>query len=441
MAQALSTYDTYLARFRALSEERKSEPAWLRDLRRCAIERFSEIGLPTARRGNERWKYTDVRPIAEREFSAPVQDPGRLTAATLRGLVPSEPDWTTLVFVDGRFAPALSTGDPGRVVAMTIADAVQRRGALVEQHLGRYAEFQDEGFIALNTALFGDGAFVHAPDGVAGKQAVHLVYVSSEEGAEAQPRTLVFAGRESSLALVESYVNTTAGPYLSNAVTEIVLAEGAQVQHQQLVLPGEHGYQVASTRIQQGRDSSFSSVSFARGAAIARNDVESCLEGEGSATSLSGLYLTNGEEHVDNYINIDHAAPHTTSRLFYKGILDGRSKAAFGGIVLVRPGAVKADAEQTDKNLLLSPDAEVNSKPSLEIYADDVRCSHGATAGAVTEDAIFYMQSRGLDEETAMGFLVKGFADEVIERVPLKAVRNFLDAQLAAALADGGDSR
>ena len=235
------------------------------------------------------------------------------------------------------------------------------------------------------------------------------------------------AGRHSKLTVIESYVSLSNSQHFTNAVTEIALEDGASVEHYRLLMENPDSFHVGNTRVHQGQDSTFSSASFTRGAAVARNDFQVLLDAPGSFCSLNGLYMTSGRQHIDNYINIDHAKPHTTSRLYYKGILDGSSKAVFGGTVLVRKDAQKADAQQSDKNLLLSDKAEVDSKPSLLIYADDVKCGHGATAGNIDEDTLFYMRSRGLDLDTASSLLIYGFASEIIEAVRLEPLHGYLD--------------
>ncbi len=437
MAQALtSTYDSYLASFRAFSEQTGADPEWLRDLRRRALDRFAAAGMPVARRGNERWKYTDVRPIAAARLRLPslALEAGVPSGSALQQALPWDKAWATLVFVDGRYAPAHSSQNQSGAIVMNLADAVHSQGDVLQQHLGRYADIDEDGFIALNTAFLRDGAYVRVPDGYSAPQVVHIVHVATEPASVSHPRTLIVCGRESRISIVESYTGQGVDTYLNNAVTETFLDEGAQLEHYQLTLQSPNAYHVAVSRVFQSQASTVRSLAYSRGTGIGRNDTLTTLAGAGSSCYLDGLYLTRGEEHIDNYINIDHAAPHSTSRLFYKGILDGKSQAIFGGMVMVRPGAVKADSEQTDKNLLLSPEAEVNSKPSLEIYADDVRCSHGATAGAVAEDAIFYMLSRGLDREAAMTFLIQGFASEIVERAQNKAVHSFLEGQLRASL-------
>jgi Fe-S cluster assembly protein SufD len=438
MTQAVAPHDTYLSDFRAFEDALPpGEPAWLRDLRERALSRFAVLGFPTARRGNEPWKYTNVAPIAEGGFAYAAAAAPAVTPDGLRSAIVWDEGWHSLVFVNGRYAPALSTAAPasGARVA-SLAEAVRAGGPLVQRHLARHAEFQDNGFTALNTAFLNDGAFVYLPEGAELKAPVHLVFVSAGDAGPAvsYPRTLVVAGANSKAAVIESYIGLGATSYLTNAVTEIALEDGAQLDHYKLMLESEDAFHVGTTRVDQARDSTYFSLSYAKGALIGRNDLRVLLDGPGGSSHLNGLYVTAGSQHLDNYINIDHAKPHCTSRLYYRGILDGESRAVFGGTVLVRPGAAKTDSYQEDKNLILSEKAEVDSKPSLEIYADDVKCGHGATAGTVTEDAIFYMRSRGLDLERASTLLIKGFASQITDSVRIASLRAYLERLTLAAL-------
>ncbi|MBI2913775.1 MAG: Fe-S cluster assembly protein SufD [Chloroflexi bacterium] len=429
MAEALATRDRYLSDFRRFEESLPPEgPQWLRQVRRQALSRFTELGFPTARKGNEKWKYTNVAPIAAAGFNIPA-GVREVDVPSLRRVAPWDDSWITLAFVNGLCSSALSTGAPAGALVTNLAEATRADGHLIEQHLARYATFEDDGFTALNTAFLRDGAFVHLPPDASLPAPLHLVHVTAG-GAQpiaSYPRTLIVAEAGSRLTVVETYAGLSAQAYLTDTVTEIVLGEGAQVEHYRVLLENADAFHVGITRVSQGQDSTFSSTLFARGAAIGRNDFQVLLDGPGSSCFLNGLYVTTGSQHIDNYINIDHARPHTTSRLLYKGILDGKSRAIFGGTVLVRSGAVKADAKQTDKNLILSDEAEVDSKPSLEIYADDVQCGHGATAGALAEEALFYMKSRGLDEQTATALLIKGFASEILDTVQVRPLRTFLE--------------
>ena len=440
MSPVIAKEDRYLSDFQELERDRGDlQPLWVREIRGQAFSRFSELGFPTARRGNEKWKYTSVAPIANAtlEYSS---DLGAAPAkgASLRRLAPWSDSWVNLVFVDGHYSQALSTppGQTDGARAASLADVLGTDGDLAELHLGRHAAFNDDAFTALNTAFLSDGAFVHLPDGTTLPSALHLVYLTSNRSRPtvSHPRTLVVAGRHSKLTMIESYVGRSSTPHLTNAVTEIAIGDGAEVEHYRLLVDSADAFHVGCTRVSLGRDSTFASSSFSKGIALARNDLQVLLDAPGSSCFLRGLYMTSGTQHIDNYINIDHAKPHTTSRLYYKGILDGKSRAVFGGTVTVRPDAQKADSQQTDKNLVLSEHAEVDSKPSLLIYADDVKCSHGATAGNIDEDAVFYMKSRGLDRETAGRLLVEGFAGEIIESVRLDPLRAYLSGPFLGAL-------
>ncbi len=436
MTQAPPVYETYARRFRDLEAARR-EPSWLGEVRREALGRFLDLGFPTARRGNEPWKYTDVAPIARTAFVEPPHRP-RLALEELKRALPWHPAWRRAVFVGGSFRPDLShlPAPDEEVRVLPLAQALREGDGLLERHLARYATYQDDAFAALNTALFQDGALVLVPDGAEPERTLHLVFVSppAAEPYVHYPRLLLVLGRQARLRLVESYLGLGEGPYLTAAVREFYLGEGASLEHYHLLLEGEAAYHVGEARFYQERDTRLLSVFFGRGSAIARNDVRVDLDGPGGESYLHGLYVTTGRQHLDNYINIDHIKPHCTSRLFYRGVLDGQSHAIFGGTVYVRPGAVKTDAEQEDKNLLLSREAEVDSKPALEIYADDVKCGHGAAAGAVAEEALFYMLSRGIDPVLAQTLLIKGFAASVLDQVRLAGLRAHLERLLVQSL-------
>ena len=432
MAQALAKEDRYLSDFQAFERSQVGEEdTWVHRIRQQALARFSELGFPTARRGNEKWKYTSVLPIANTAFAYPFDfNLSEVESARIRKTAPWDESWVNLVFVDGRYCQALSTSPvhTNGAHVTNLAEAVHSDPDAAERHLAQYANLEDDAFVALNTAFLKDGAFVHVPEGSCFESPLHLLYLTTDRAQPtvSYPRTLIVADEHSRISVIESYISLSSARHLTNAVTEMVVRDGAEIEHFRLLLDNPDGFHVGSTRVHQGQDSTFSSTSFARGAALARNDLQVWLDAPGSSCFLNGLYVTSGSQHIDNYLNVDHAKPHTTSRLYYKGILGGSSKAVFGGTVLVRPGAQKADSQQTDKNLVLSEDAEVDSKPSLLIYADDVRCSHGATAGNIDEDTLFYMRSRGLDLETASRLLIHGFASEIIETVRLEPFRAYL---------------
>ncbi len=435
MTQAVATYEQYEADFRKLQEARSAEPDWLTELRSAAFARFQELGFPVARKGNEPWKYTDVRPLAAETFPYETAAAASVDAAQL---FPFDDGMARVAFVNGRFSQELSTPSPDGLTVMPLTQALEEHGEDVRRHLAQHATYADEAFTALNTAFLADGAFVLAEGAV--EMPLHIVYVTTERVAT-HPRTLIVARPTSELSVVESYVSATGGAHFTNAVTEVVLKDGAQVTHRQLLLENHETYHMANTRVHQSRDSAYRSLVYEAGGGLVRNELMVLLDAEGAEADLKGLYVSAGKQHVDNNINIDHAKPHGYSRLYYKGILDEQSRAVFGGTVMVRPGADKTDAHQEDKNLILSHEAEVDSKPALEIYADDVKAGHGATAGAIADEALFYMQSRGIDPERAMLFLVRGFVSEILDSVTIEPLREWLEESTTQALPRFRDKR
>ena len=431
MTQTLTTYDRYAEQYSAVPA---SGSDWLRKLRQKGFDNFTRLGFPTARRGNEAWKYTNVAAVARADLSMPslARAPH---AETVRKAAPWSDDWNTLVFVNGWYCPTLSAApEDDDLTVAPLSRIMTSDGAVARQHLGTLASVEDDGFAALNTAFISDGALVHVAQGARVERPIHLVFVSTDEGGfAAHPRVLVVAGRESECVIIESYVGLGDNTYLNNGVAEIVVEEGAQVDHHRLMDESGNAYHVGVARIHQMDGSRFSSRAFYKGVGLGRHDLY-VLIGDGCETDLSGLYITSGSQHVDNFINIDHAKPNSKSNLYYKGILSGRSRAVFGGTVFVREGAVKTDALQSDKNLLLSPNAEIDSKPALYIWADDVKCGHGATAGNIAEDTIFYMRSRGVDLETASRMLIFGFASEIIGTVGVPELHDYLERSFLEAI-------
>jgi Fe-S cluster assembly protein SufD len=322
---------------------------------------------------------------------------------------------------------------------MSLADALTH-DASVERELGRLVPIEMNGFVALNTAFFRDGAFISIPPGVAVPEPIHVVHYSSNgpRPSASHPRNLVILGEGSTATIVETYLGGGEHRSLTNAVTEVVLGEGAVLTHCKSVSASVSGqnqaYHVGATSVRQERGSVYTSISFTAGPGLARNDLRVTLQEERADCTLLGLYLPSGSEHVDNHTVIDHAAPHGTSRQLYKGILDGRGRAVFNGRIVVRPGAQQTDARQTNKNVLLSSDATIDTKPQLEILADDVKCSHGATVGQLDPEMLFYLKSRALSGDAARALLTYGFAADVIERVKPASLRDYLAGLLAGRL-------
>jgi len=435
MTQTAEATDRYVEQFDALRAERQEEPPWLRDLRREGFDYFQRMGWPINDKRDEMWKYTDVRPIARTEFRLPDAPAVTLSLAEIAAMLPFDDGMSRLVFIDGYYSPDASRivdADDGSI--LRIAEAVREEETLVHGHLARYSEPGHDASVGLNTAFFRDGAYIHADGPLSAP--VHVVYITSDHAdpVVTYPRTLVVAGKGAEVTLIETFLSLGSRNHFTDPVTEIALGEGSSVTHYRLLLENTDSYTIGHVRPCLGLDSTYKSVVYEVGSGLMRLDLEVLIEGEGAFADLKGLYVTKGKQHLDNLVSIDHAKPHGKSRLYYKGILDDESRAVFGGTVYVQPGADKTDAYQEDKNLLLSDRAEADSKPSLEIYADDVKCGHGATAGAVADEAIFYLRSRGIDEQTASRLLIKGFASEILDEIGIEPVRLFLEERTASAL-------
>ena len=439
MTSARAKFAHYLADYQSMTREvGAGDPLWLRGLRDSGWSRFNETGFPTSRRGNERWKYTNVNPIAKIDFGIsekPVAAPENL----FPDYIADGPQVYDLVYLDGRYSAELSSPtitDSAGVAAVSLALVASDTSLGLESHIGQYAPPDDDGFAALNTAFLYDGAYVRIADSFPEPVMVRISYITIDSTAPkvSYPRTLIVAGRNANVTVIESYSGPKESVYFTNAVTEISVGNGAKVDHYRLLLEGDQSFHVGTSRVKQEKDSSFSSASFAFGTALARNDMEVQFGGSGGFCSLNGLYLTTDRQHIDNLVSINHAEPNCTSRLNYKGILDGRSKAVFGGTVIVDKDAQKSDAEQTDKNLILSRQAEVDSKPSLLIFADDVKCSHGATAGHIDADTLFYLRSRGLDLDTASKMLIQAFAREIIDNIKPDNLREHVESVFVSSI-------
>ena len=423
-----------------------NDPPWAHALRTVAISRFSDLGFPTARRGNEEWKYTDVGPIARTPFQLPdTPVPATLPAKEMERLTFGEPTWNRLVFVDGSYVGRLSSlaSLPAGVAVVNLAEAMKTSDGRVESHLARHADYQTNAFIALNTAFVHDGAFVYIPDGASVKEPIHLLFISTtgQQQTVSYPRVLIVAGENSKATVIESYGSTTDGRYFSNAVTEVILGAGSALTHYKAQRQSEHAFHITNTQAVLAQDSSFASVNIDLGGGLVRNNLNVLMGAEGASCMLNGLYMVTGAQHVDNQVIIDHVKGYTTARELYKGILNGKSRSVFHGSIIVRPGAAKVDADQADKNLLLSDQAEADTKPAFWIYCDDVRCTHGAACGQIDEDALFYLKTRGLSDQMAREFLVRGFVSEIIDSIPTASFRAHIDelvqAKLQAWLGDG----
>ena len=413
----------------ALDQRPQGGPRWLDDLRARGAARFAALGIPTVR--DEEWRFTNVSPIGAVDFSPAGQISG--TADRLVGFAYTDAP-VRLVIVNGRFDTTLSRtkGLPQGVHAGSLAQAMTEDADVVQRYFGQLADFTNRSFTALNTAFVQDGAFVHIADGAIVDVPIHLVFVSGADGSTvmAHPRTLVVTGANSQARIVESYIGAKGEVYFTNAVSEIFVGENASVDHYRVQEESVDAFHVASLHAHTSRSSRFSSHAFALGGRLVRNDIFAILDGEGGDCTLNGLYLADRERLVDNHTTIDHAKPHCGSHEVYKGILGGTSRAVFNGKIIVRQDAQKTDAKQTNRALLLTDGATINTKPQLEIFADDVKCTHGAAIGQLDEDAIFYLRARGLTYPESRDMLIHAFAGQILDGVQVEPLREALEAEL-----------
>ena len=399
---------------------------WLNAVKAKAQARFDASGLPKPT--DEDWRQTDVRAVAPflatRAAAAQV-GPTALDALPLATMLPCR-----AVLVNGRYAKDLSdvSGLPRGVRVQCLAHALVDQSDAVAANLSRAASIETAPFVALNTALLEDGIVVTVDAGVDAGVPLHVVHVAVPGNAPAAitPRVLVIAGAASRLTVVETFVSLAAGTYLTNAVTEVIAQDDAHVTHVKIQSEGPEGWHVATVAGHQARGAQFLSHNVSLGARLARNDVGSRLDGPGAECHLYGFYLADGDQHVDNHTWLDHAMPNCPSWEMYKGLLAGRSRAIFNGRIVVRDGAQKTDAKQSNKNLILGDDAMVFTRPQLEIHANDVKCTHGATIGHLDDESLFYLRTRGIGKDEARNVLISAFSDDVIDKIPVAAVREVL---------------
>ena len=429
-------------------------PAWLEPVRRAAMARFEALGFPTTH--NEDWHYTSAARIAEGGFqllndgapdggAQPASLGGAQSVLTATDLAPFQfgrADWYTLVFVNGRFAPALCNRRalPPGVRVEDLRTALEGDRSFMQARLAKVAQFDEHAFTALNTAFVRDGAVVHIAKGTELEHPIHLLFVSDSgaDGVATHQRVIVAAEPNSKATVIESWVAIGAPRNFTNTVTEVDVGDGATVTHLKIQRESDAAYHVGTVQVAQGRDSHFVSFSFATGAQLARSNVYTHLNGAGCGSTLNGLYLAGGTQHLDTQTRIEHVEPNCYSREVYKGVLDGEGHGVFNGKVYVHPEAQKTDGKQENHTLLLSDDAQMDTKPQLEIFADDVKCTHGATIGRIDANAEFYMKSRGVNAEFARRLLVYAFAADVLETIENVAVREGLEALVLARFAGAG---
>jgi Fe-S cluster assembly protein SufD len=411
-------------------EAASQQPKWLAPLRKAGLASFADQGFPKL--SDEDWRFTNVAPIAKLNFQLAKE----VSVNGAESKLIDESAFTKLsghrlVFVNGFFSAKLSSIKPvsGGVRIENLSAALSKDSALIEKHLGKFAHTAKNTFAALNQAFFTDGAFIFVPQGVEVAEPVQLIYISSatQNGETILPRNLVIAEANTKLTVVESYISTGDVAYFTNAVTEILAGDNAAVEHIKLQDEAPDAFHIATIAGEFGRASNVTVHSFALGAKLSRTNIRTKLAGEGLECILNGLYLTRGEQLADHHMIVEHAQPHCASHEYFNGILDDKSKGVFHGRIYVHPIAQKTDAKQTNKNLLLSDDATADTKPQLEIYADDVKCTHGATIGQLNDESIFYLRSRGIDTASAKRMLVHAFAGEIIERIKCEPAREVID--------------
>ena len=434
---AATQVEPFLAAFAAFdSRQNGSEPLPLKQLRQAGIASLAATGFPGTRL--ESWRLTDVEPILRAHYQHPAVapevapaavDPHRLAACA------------SLVLVDGHFSAALSdlAGLAPGVWAGSLAEALRHPELLALERLGRMARFGDpaQAFVALSTAFVRDGAYIQVADGKAQERPIQVLMLSTGGGQASYPRNLFVIGAAAQLTVIETFVSLDEGAHFSCPVTEIAVGPAANVDHYRVQKENRAAHHVASLVLRQDKDSVFNSHSVMHGGALVRNDVVALLEGEGVSCTLNGLYVVSGTQHVDNQMLVEHAMPHGYSHELYKGILDDEARANFLGKIHVHPGAQQTDAVQANRNLILSKGAIAHSNPQLEIFADDVKCTHGSTVGQLDPDAVFYLRSRGIGQEAARSILTYAFAADIVERIKVPALRADLESFLFNLLPDG----
>jgi Fe-S cluster assembly protein SufD len=433
MLELMEEKNSYLSHFERFAEEVGGWQGRLRCIREEAMARFAELGFPTLR--DEEWRFTNVTPLAKIAFRPAAGERDAICPPKLRQVLGGTEGAARLVFVNGHYARDLSSrgAAPNGLIVESMAAVLDTHPEWVEPYLARYACYDRNAFTALNTAFIRDGAFVSIPKGKVIAEPIHLVFLATgaDEPVMAHPRTLILAGRACQATIVESFIGPEKSVYFTNGVAEVVLSPGAGIDHYKVQEEAKGAFHIATMQVHQDRGSNFTSHSIALGGDLVRNNVNVVLE-EGCECTLNGLSLAAGRQLIDNHTRIDHAKPHSASHELYKSILDGKTHGVFNGKIFVHQDAQKTDAKQTNKTLLLSEDAVMNSKPQLEIYADDVKCTHGATIGQLDEEAIFYLRSRGLGRQEARRLLTFAFANDIISRLQVKPIRSWLEETLLA---------
>jgi Fe-S cluster assembly protein SufD len=412
----------------------KPPPAWIEKLRQSARARFEEVGFPLKK--TEAWRFTNISPIARTEWEPAEVGNLQQVAPLVEKFTFGREAIVELVFVNGHFHGELSRMGklPRGVRIESLAEGIANDVPTVQKHLGQYALIEGNPFVALNTALIGDGALIHLPAGASIEQPIHILLISTggERPVAAHPRVLVVAEENVRATVVESYVGAEGRTYFTNAVTEIICGADSHIDHCRLQQESTAAYHISTMQVELARSATFVSHACSIGAKLSRNDLNCLMNGERAYATLNGLVLIGGEQHCDNHTLLHHAKANCPSHELYKHVLDGKATAVFKGQIFVEREAQKTDSKQTSKTLLLSDDAYMNSQPALEIYADDVKCTHGSTTGPVDEDMVFYLRTRGVGLESARHLLTYAFAADVTRRIKVEPVRRRIEDYMAA---------
>ena len=429
MNKTIEIKDWYLSNFGEFEKRLNGgKESFVHTKRKEALSNFSRLEFPTIK--DEEWKYTSIAPLLKYNF-VPSYEKKIVSKEFIKSLLFDEMEHSLIVFINGRYSAEHSNllNLPKGVIVGSIAEEMKKNNEVLQKHFGKYANYQDHIFTALSTAYTDDGAFIYVPIGKIVEEPIHIVFIASSgnEKILVQPRNLFVAEKSSQVTIIEHYVSADEGVHFTNAVTEIVAEENAVVDHIKLQEESKKAFHIARMEVDQERNSNFASHLTSTGADLSRNEFNARFNDEGGECKLNGLFMIDGTQLFDAHTLMDHAKPHCNSHEHYKGILDEKSRGVFNGKVIVRQDAQKTNAFQENNNILLSDEALVNTKPQLEIFADDVKCSHGATIGQMDEDAKFYLESRGIGEETSKSILLHAFASDVITSIKIESIRNYIE--------------
>ena len=424
----------YSAEFAQLQNIQKNN--WFTKQRQSAFDIFRESGFPNTK--NEDWKYTDVKPIARNVFSNITGNDVAISDDNLEVSLFKNLECINLVFINGAYSEKHSNikNISNKTVIKNMANALVNDESSLKKHMTQYASADTGPFEALNIAFIQDGAYINIPANMSIEKPINITFISTDNSNKfaTHPRNLIILGENSNATVIENYVGNGDADYFTNSVTETVLLQGSSLKHYKIQQESSNAFHIANLNTSQSKDSRFESHSISVGGALVRNNIDASLDEEGAEIIMNGLYITENTQHVDNHTRVDHLKSHTRSHQNYRGVLNGKSRGVFNGKVVVHPQAQKIEAYQNNANLLLSNDAEIDTKPELEIYADDVKCTHGATVGQLDNNMLFYLRSRAVDEQTAKNLLTYAFADEIINNISFKPIKNKLEHLIISRL-------